>query len=153
MHHEIITWDSHEYHHFEKNADWYWSLGIIAVSIAILCILFNNLLFAAFIIVGAIAGALYAAREPELAHVELRPHGVKVNNIMYTYHSLESFWVEEFEHPEVLILKSKHLLMPYIIVHLSHVHPDDIRVYLRMHLKEVEHHESLIHKLFEYLGF
>jgi hypothetical protein len=151
--HDVITWDAPEYHHNPKSADWYWSLGIIAVSIAILCILLNNVLFAIFILLSAFTAALYAGREPELHTIELRPRGILVQDKMYTFKELDSFWVEEDEHPQKIILKSKKVFMPYIIIHISHISPDDVRIYLKKHLKEVEHHESAAHKLMEYFGF
>ncbi len=153
MNHDVVTWDAPEYHHFEKSSDWYWSLGIIAVSIAILCVIFGNILFAIFVLLAAFTSGVYADRHPELAHIELRPRGIVYNDKMYMYTLLDSFWVEEHEHPQKIILKSKHLLMPYILIPISHIHPEEVRMYLKMHLKEVEHHESLGHKLLEYFGF
>lgn len=153
MPHDVITWDAPEYHHFDKSADWYWSLGIIAVSIAVLCILFNSILFAIFILLAAFVGALYAGRTPELIHVELRPRGILVHDKVYPYVTLDSFWVDEEAHPDKIIIKSKKMLMPYIVIPISHIHPEDIRMFLKMHLPEVEHHESLAHKALEYLGF
>lgn len=153
MHHEVLTWDAPEYHHFDKSADWYWSLGIIAVSIAVLSIVFGNVLFSLFILLAAITVGLYAGRHPDLAHVELRPRGIIFNDRMYKYTLLDAFWVEEDEYPHKIILKSKKLLMPYIIIPIGNIHPGDVRLFLKMHLKEEEHHESVVHKMFEYFGF
>ncbi|MBA3550747.1 hypothetical protein H0W32_00885 [Patescibacteria group bacterium] len=153
MPHDVITWDAPEYHHFEKSTDWYWSLGIITICITIICLLFNNILFAIFILLSGFVTALYGGRSPELIHIELRPRGLVVKDKFYPYTTLDSFWVDEEDHPQKVIFKSKKLLMPYIVVPVSHIHPEDIRMYLRMYLKEVEHHESLGHKVLEYFGF
>jgi hypothetical protein len=153
MYNDRLTWDTLEHHHGERSPDWYWALGIIAVSLAVLCILLGNILLAIFILLGAFTGAINIARTPKLITIELTPRGVLVDNTLYTYHSLESFWIDETVEPHQIILQSKKHFMPYIIIPVSHTHPDDIRAYLLLHLKEVEHHESILHRLFEYFGF
>jgi len=30
-----ITWSAPEYHYYEKTADWYWALGIIAAALLV----------------------------------------------------------------------------------------------------------------------
>ncbi len=151
---DILEWDAPEYLHEEKSSDWYWSLGIIAASVAFLCILFNNLLFAVFIILAAFAAGMHAARPPRLIDVRVAPRGILSHNVLYTFDSLESFWIEERENDPRLLIKSKKLLMPLIVVPISpHVDLDEIRDYLLTFLPEVEHHESLGHRLLEYFGF
>jgi hypothetical protein len=153
MFNDRLIWDTLEHHHGERSSDWYWALGIIAVAVAVLCIIFGNILLAIFILLGAFTGAINIAREPKLITVELNPKGIIVENTLYTYQSLASFWVEENTHPAEIILQSKKHLMPFIVIPIGHIDPDDVRAYLLLHLKEVEHHESLPHKVLEYFGF
>jgi hypothetical protein len=151
--HEVLAWEAPEYHHWDKSPDWYWSVGIISASIVILCIMFGNLLFALFILLAATTGAIYASREPNVAHVELSRRGISVEGYLYTYDGLESFWIEEHgPHPKILI-KSHKIILPFIVVPLGELHHEDARTYLLQYLKEVEHHESFGHKLLEYFGF
>ncbi len=154
MNREVLTWDAPEYYHVDKSADWYWAVGIITVAIVLICIFFSNILFALFVLLAAFVGAYYAGRHPTLLHVELKPRGIVVDNTLYHFHDLDSFWVDEEENPDKIILKSKKFLMPYIIVPINeHIDPHDVRSYLLAHMKEVEHHESIIHKVFEHFGF
>jgi hypothetical protein len=152
MEQEVIAWDAPEYHYIEKSSDWFWMLGIISISIAVLCILFGNTLFGIFISVGAISAGLYAAREPALAHYELQPKGILSGTVFYPYSTLDSFWIDEHHPLPRIILKSKKMLMPHIIVPFNHIHPDDIKDYLLDHLKEEEHKTSLAHRWLEHIG-
>ena len=151
--HDGLSWEALEHHHEEKNADWFWSLGIITVSVAILCIILGNLLLAIFILIAAFTSAAHARRLPKLQYYELNFKGIIINNNLYRYSTLDSFWIEEEHHEPHIILKSKKLFVPFIIVPIQEYHHDDIRDFLLMHLKEVEHHESLWHRVLEYFGF
>jgi len=150
---ETIQWEAPEYHHHEKSADWYWAIGIIALSIAVLSIIFQNILFSIFIILAAIVMTLYAYRKPRIVPIEVNSRGIQVDKTLYSFDALESFWIEADEYHPQIIVKSKKMMMPYIVVPIGDINPDEVRTYLLMHLKEVEHHEPLGQKLMEYLGF
>ena len=151
---EVLTWDTPEHHHFEKSSDWYWSLGIIAVSVAILCILLNNVLFGIFILLAAFTASLYANKPPRLIHVEVGPRSIQVEHKRFDYRGLESFWIEEHVQPQPsIILKSKKTFTPYIVIPIGHISINEVHTYLRRRLPEVEHHESIGHRILEYFGF
>ena len=148
-----ITWTAPEYMHTHKSADWYWIVGIISVTLAVISILLGDILFGIFILVGAFTLSLYASRPPKLVEVKVSDKGVQIDAILYPYSTLESFWIEEKElHPRIL-LKSERRLAPYIIVLLGEVHPDDIREVLGTYLHEVHHSEPFLEKLLIWLGF
>jgi hypothetical protein len=81
------------------------------------------------------------------------PRGVIVEDYLYDYHTLESFWIDENHKLPQIIFQSKKHFMPHIIVPLGDIHHEDVRAFLLMHLKEVEHHESIGHMILEYFGF
>jgi hypothetical protein len=149
----IISWDAPEYHHFERTNDWYWTLGIIAISAAILCIIFGSILFAIFILLAGLAVGLYAGREPSLVHYELHPKGIVADRVFYTYKSIESFWIDEHHALPRILLKSRKMFMPYITINFAHIPPEEIKEYLIEYLPEVEHEESWAHRLLEHVGF
>ena len=45
-----IEWDAHEYEHKERNRDWFWAVGIISVSLAVVAVIFGNIIFAILIL-------------------------------------------------------------------------------------------------------
>ncbi len=153
MEHDALTWEAPEYYHHHKGSDWYWILGIITVSIVVICILFNNILFALFILLAAITAGAYASREPDIVTFEINQKGVVTPHLFYPYSGIDSFWVEDYPHHSQLLLKSKKTLMPLIAIPLTGLETEPIRQFLAEHIPEVEHHESFVHTLFENWGF
>ena len=157
-----IAWSAFEYHYHPKTNDWYWAVGIIAVSVAATSVIFGNILFAFFILISAFALCIVAARKPRLLSCEINDRGIVTDASLYPFTTLESFWVEDYAHireldnphhvPKV-ILKSKKLFMPYIILPIEAVEPDAVRDALLEFLPEEEHMEPLSQKIMERLGF
>jgi hypothetical protein len=148
----FIRWQAYEYHHYERPRDWFWALGILAVAFAIAALIFGNILFAILILVASFSVALHAKKNPEVFEFELNPKGVRINNKLYPYNSLQSFWVEDEIGREILI-KSKKAFMPFIVLPLADQDPDEIRDYLINFIDEEVMSEPLAHKFLEYLGF
>ena len=151
-----IRWQALEYHHESKSVDWFWAVGIIAVCVIILSVLYDNYLFAILILIATFSVFMYAVRQPELVQFELNRRGIIIHRKIYPYASLQSFWVEEFNnvhpHPKLLI-KSQKVMVPLIVIPIAGVHPDEVRDFLQHYLPEEEIYEPLSQKVMEYLGF
>jgi hypothetical protein len=148
-----LNWETQEYHYTEKTADWYWIVGIVTITIAIIAIILNNIVFAILILVASFTLTLFASKPPKIMEVEINNLGVNIGRTHYPYGNLESFWVETREHVPKVLFKSKKLLMPYIVVFIEDVEPGDVRLFLLNHLAEEEHVEPFLEKLLIYLGF
>ena len=148
-----ISWQTQEYLHREKTADWYWIVGIITVSIALISIILSNIIFAILIIVSSFTLSLFASKKPETVEVEINLSGVTFGKTHYPYANLDSFWIERREHTPKIILKSKKMLMPFIIIFIEDVPEEKVREILLQHLPEEEHIEPFLEKLLIYFGF
>lgn len=139
----------------EKTPDWYWALGLIAVSGTVAALLFNNVLFAVLILFAAFVLALLASREPGEVTFSLTQRGMRVNDILYPYQSLESFAIDEIsrDHIPKLIIEPKSFFTPTLVVPLIGIDPDRIHDYLLDFLPEEDHVEPLTHRIMEWLGF
>jgi hypothetical protein len=150
-----IEWTTLEHKHIHKSSDWFWALGILAITAAATSIIFNNILFAIVILIGAFTMGMNASKPPAQARFKITQRGILINNTLYPYSSLESFWVadeNEYEQPKLLV-KSKKLLTPHIVIPIESASPDDIRDYILNYLDEEEDSESLIQKIMEFFGF
>lgn len=153
-----LEWSALEHEHIEKSSDWFWALGIIAIAGAIASIIFNNILFAIIIIIGAFVFSVNANKKPERVNFKINNRGVIINNTMHPFSSLESFWVEEGDNENEeskpkLLIKSKKLLMTHIVIPIESVRATDIRNFLLEYLNEEEDSESLAQKIMEFFGF
>ncbi len=150
---EPVIWHAYEYVYREKNTDWYWAVTIIAVSMSITAVLFNNILFAIFILLAFFTLMMHSKRKPHLLQVKLDDRGISEGRAHYHYSTIESFWVEDRYGEARLILKSKKRVLPYIIIPIADVTSDTVRDHVKKYLTEEEHTEPLAKQIMESLGF
>ncbi len=149
----LIAWDAPEHIHTEKNNDWYWAVGIITITAAVLAFIFNNIIFGILIVVGAFALVTHSSKKPRIFHYEINDRGIMVNNILYPFLTLDSFWIDAHEVPSKILIKSHKTFMPYLTIYIEEVDPEEVRDILLNYISETEHQEPLSQKLLERLGF
>ena len=150
---EVIAWQAPEYEHKKRGGDWYFALWIIALSLAIAAILLDNILFGILVVVGAIALSIYSIKKPRTLSVEISKRGINIDGLYYPFGILSSFGIEETEKGAQLIVQRKKAFTPYLIVPIADEDIDEIRAFLKKHLKEEDLAEPAAHKIMERLGF
>ena len=148
-----IEWKAPEYIYKEKTADWYWIVGIVSVSVAIISVILNNPIFGLLIIISAFTLSLYATRRPEIVTIKINELGVRIGRTDYPYSELESFWVEDRDAYPRVFFKSQKKLSLFIIAMIEGTDPEEIRDVLNDYLPETEHSEPFLEKVLIYLGF
>lgn len=148
-----ISWHTEEYNHEKKSADWYWAVGIVAVSGAAASIFLGNVLLGILIVIGAFSLMLLASRPPEIIGIKIDESGITVGKYRHPFANLESFWINEHTDPPRLLITAKKTFAPHIIVLVKDVSVEGLRSRLRERVKEEEQHESLIQLIMENLGF
>jgi hypothetical protein len=148
-----LKWSAPEYNHYQRSKDWFWAVGIITVSIAILAFVFNNALFGILILLSAGILVFYTIRVPQSVEYEINKRGVVVGKDLHPYLTIEAFWIETRQGEPKLIIKSKKAVMPYIIIPVHEDSVDEVASVLRQSLEEKELAEPASHKIMEYLGF
>lgn len=150
-----IAWKAMEHSHSEKSSDWFWAVGIISIAGAVLAIFFGNLLFGLIILLAAFNGIMQGHTKPQVVLYEITRSGIKINETLYPYSSLESFWVIDEEINDRILVRSQKLLVPFLVLPFdsTKVNPDEIRDYLLEYLNEEELEEPLSQIFMERLGF
>jgi hypothetical protein len=149
----IIAWEAPIHLYTEKSSDWYWAVGLITLALAAVAIMFGEIITGIFVIVAAAALVLHASHKPHAVRHEINDRGIINDQTLYPFLSLDSFWIPHDEFPAKIILKSRKLLMPYIIMYIDEVDPEDVRATLLKYIAETEHREHLLKRLLERLGF
>jgi hypothetical protein len=149
-----MKWDAYEYEHKKRSPDWFWAVGIISVAIAIASVILGNIIFAILVIISAFSLSLFINRPPSALQVSVDEQGITRGNIWYPYHTLESFWIDT-DHPhKKIILRSKKLLMPLIVVPLGDdTDIEELHEHLSQLIEEEFHSLPLVERMLEYLGF
>ncbi len=149
-----IIWHTLEYKKKEKTADWYWAVIIIAISIVVISIIVHNILFAVLVVLAVTTLLIFSNREPMVIEVEINDKGVRVVKELYPFTSLEAFWIDTLDEDEPkIILRSKKVVMPLIVIPIDEYNHEDIRLVLLNKLEEKELHEPFSQKVMAKLGF
>ncbi len=147
------TWHTQEHFHRERAADWFWALGVTAVSLAIISLLFSNVLLSLLIIVAAGTFGIIASHPPRTITCTIQNDGLSIEDEWFAFEDMRAFWVTEGDHP-LLYIDTPKMFSPDVVVPLSDVTPEEIRVrFLAAHVEEREMHESFPFKVLEFLGF
>ncbi len=149
-----ITWEAPEHHHVEKGNDWFFALAIVILALVVVAVLFNNVLFALLIGLAGGAMAVSAAKAPLIIPYAVTVRGIKIDDRLYPFSTLDSYHIDEEDHkgPQLLI-KSEKKLMPLIVMPIPTDHIDDIEHILKEKLEDEELEESLFIKILELFGF
>jgi hypothetical protein len=150
----LIKWEAEEYDYIPKSNNWFWSVGIITIGIAMASIFLNNILFAVLVVLGGVTIILYGARRPRKVVFSIIPRGVQIENRLFPFENLKSFWIHyEPPYKKLLTIEPKKLLMPVISVPLGDINPNTIREHLLKFLKEERREESFIQTIIRLIGF
>ena len=154
MAHTHISWKAPEYEYRVRSSDWYWAVWIIVISLAIISILFNDLLLAILIVLGVFTLTMMSKRQPRTIEYAVSNEGFRVGKRLYRHDELESFWIAEQDGmPTRLLIKSKKVFVPLITAFVENADPADIRSALLKYLYEERMDEPLSQKLLEWFGF
>lgn len=150
----FFEWEAIGYLFEEKSADWYWSLGIVAVASAIASALFGNVILALLILAASGTLALSTLKRPRIHQFRITEDGVMIDDNLYEYDSIVSFSVLEYidpAMPPVLSLRTHKLLAPHLLIPI--VGPDPLEVYefFADHVEEGRHDESAVDRIIDLL--
>lgn len=149
-----IVWEAYEHHHEKKQSDWFWILGILTIASGVASILLGNTLLGVLIFVGGAVVALLAVRDPAIVSYAVTQRGIRIDDKLYPYTTLESFYIDEdgLFGPQLLI-KSEKMFMPLLILPLPEDMQDEIENIIASRLPEEHIEEPFAHKILEFFQF
>lgn len=149
-----ISWDAPEHNHTEKGAEWFIILAIITGASAFAAFLFENYLFGSLLILAGITITIVTLRPPAIITYSVTNRGVRVDDQLYPYASLEAYHIDEEDaNGPQLLLRADRLTMPLIVIPLPEEELDDIQDLISEYLPNEHLEEPLITKVLEFLGF
>ncbi len=140
-----IEWMAPEFTKYKKKKNWFILPALVALAFIIIAIIFKNFLLVVGIILASFTVYIYTKKEPRKIKFSISGKGVQIDNQIYEWEDLKSFWVF-YRPPEVkeISIRSKKLLMPYLKIPLGGQNPVDVRKLLLKFLPERKHKESMI---------
>ncbi len=154
---KTLEWSSYEHSHKDtKSQDWFWALGLVVVAIVVAAVLLGNVLFGVLILLSGVVLGLSANQSPRKITYAITPRGIIIDDTLYPYKNLESFWIDETSHPKrnMLIIDTQKPLIPHIIINLpDSIDRDTLQDYLLDYLPEEELYEPISQRIAELFGF
>lgn len=149
---QSITWEAPEHNHAPKRADWYIALALITGAFAFAALLLGNLLLALLSFVAGGTVGLVAAKPPRIIPYAVTTRGVRIDDELYPYSTLESFAIEEEDAQPKLLLKSEKLLMPLLVLPLPAEKVEAVEELVAARLPEDDLTEPFYMPILERLG-
>ena len=149
-----ICWAAPEFEKREKSPAWFLIIGVFALVIFAVALLMKNFIFAILILLAVFAVFIYAIKEPRLAHFKIDSSGIAIDEKLYSYAELDSFWIfYEPGAPKELSIKCKKWLTPLIKISIKDRDPIAIRQALSQFIPEEKQEESLADIIARSIGF
>lgn len=139
-----LEWRAHEYVHQEKSKQWFLGVGIVGGGISLFSVILGNFLFAflTILVIGLLF--IYEVRGPKEYDYAITSRGLKMNNRIFEYPNLRSFWIFEHENGEnELSVESKKQFVPHIKIPIGDTDLELIRTVLKRFLPESHQEEGL----------
>jgi hypothetical protein len=149
-----IIWEAYEHHHTDRSSDWFWILGILTVAGTIASLLLGNTLLAIVIAIGGTLSGIGALREPHIIAYAVTARGIRINERLYPFTTLECFCIDE-DHPQgtQLLVQSEKLFMPLLVIPVPEEFEEEIEEIIAARIPERHLEEPLAYKILEYFKF
>ena len=157
---EKLEWSALEYEEKERNADWFWALGVIIIASSAASIIYGNYFFAILLVLSGILLGFFAKKKPDIILYELNEKGLKIRTRLFPYENIKSFWVQTDLSDDragikpLLFIKSERFFMPIISIPINDSLANEIQfIMLTKNITEEEMKEHPSEKIMEILGF
>ena len=148
-----ISWETLSFYYNPQKKYLYVIEAVLLASAAALFVFKQDILTPLFLALSSLVLFLYGRQKPALSKITVDQSGILVNDIMYYYRDLKSFWIEYTPGgAKELSLESAKWYMPYIKVIFNDQNPVEIRSFIINFLPEKEHEISLADHVNRKLG-
>ena len=149
---DSLKWAVVEYEQKDRTSDWFWALGIIIIAGSITSVILRDYFFAILLLIGGVCLVMFAIKKPEMINYELNEKGLQINNTLYEYKRIKSFFVR-IEGKPTLFIKSSRLFLPLLSADLVDISPQEVKqIMLDHNIPEEEMKEHFSEHIMERLG-
>ena len=150
----LLSWNVVEAPPVKKSVDWFWAVGIIIISLAVISMVFGNPLFGVFLIVVLFTLIVISHKRPQTVHYVFTKDGLFEGDRFFPYTNIKSFYVDETHYMmPTLLIEIKRWFLPIVSISIPEsIQPSSVRMHMRTYVMERELKEPVFHHLFEIFG-
>jgi hypothetical protein len=140
----LLSWKAHEFEQQKKGPMWFVVFAVIVIGLIFLAFWWKAFTMMVFLILAVFLIIIYALKEPRIVNFSITPLGMDIDNVMYKYSDMSSFWIF-YEPPEIkeLNIKLTRGFFPHLSIPLGKTDPNDIRRILLEYLPEKKEKPSV----------
>lgn len=147
-----IDWRAPEYKHKERNMDFFWTIGLVAIVGCIIAIWLGNYVFAIFIIASGGCLILFTFRKPEDIDFGISNDGVKFGNEIRPWDKIKSFDIKQGDPYAKLMVETTRSFLPIFTIPLPKDLMDDVEIEFSKVVSQKEIAESQSMQFAEKIG-
>jgi len=144
-----LQWKARLYQHKQKSPNWYINISLGVLVIFGISFYLENILFGIFVLLAGVTFIILGRTKPGIARFKIDERGVIINNTLYPFSELDSFWIED----ETLYIKTDKTLSSHITLSLGDTNKEKVEEFLHEHLPKEEYERSIIDSIAEYINF
>lgn len=146
-------WRAPEYTHKKKSADFFWTIGLVAIVACIIAIWLHNYLFAIFIFISGGCLILFTLREPQEMAFSIGNEGISMGKDKYAWAKIKGFAIKKGNGSNKLMIVTSKYFLPIYTIPLPQNITEEVRSSLLKVVPSVEIEESRSMLFMEKLGF
>lgn len=123
----LINFSTEEHTHYHRGNDFYWGLGFIAITAAVLAFIFKDGLFGVLILIGSAMYGYSSWKKPRSIDVVITDKDITIGDDLYLIKNIESFHVVDLKREKELVLCVRRNYEPIVSVCV----PDEIAMSVR----------------------
>ncbi len=149
---ETLEWEAPEYNHKKRTPDFLWTIGLIALAIAIASIWFGNLVFAIFVLVAGASLIMFTIREPGQMNFAIKTEGLMVGKDKYEWKNIKGFNIIKGDPYGKLLIETSKYFLPVYAIPLPTSVIEGVKVELSKVIQKAEIKESASMAFAEKIG-
>lgn len=150
---ETISWKAPEYKHKEKSVDFLWTIGLVALVVAIIAVWKGNYVFAIFVFISACSLIFFSIRAPDDMNFEIETNGLTLGKDKYEWKKIKGFHIKKEKGEATLLIEINKYMLPVYTIPLPIDISEKVRENLQKVTENIELEESKSMKFMEKLGF
>ena len=133
----VFAWEAPEFASYSKSSSWFLLIVLIGVALIVIFAWQKNWTAVGVVAAAALALIIQAKTKPKMLKCSLYRNGAVIDERVYPFETLKSFWIVYGEHTYVRIAQAKRL-SSNVNLPIAEEDPEQIRLFLAKFLPEEE---------------
>jgi len=133
----VFAWTAPEFASYSKSSSWFLLIVVVGIALIGIFVWQKNWTAVGVVAAAALALIIQAKTKPKMLKCSLYRSGAVIDERVYPFEALKSFWIVYGEHPYIRIAQAKRL-SSNVNLPIAEEDPEQVRLFLAKFLPEEE---------------